>query len=43
MGSQDGTTALTRRYFEAFSAYLADRGEPELGAAYDLGREAVTA
>jgi len=43
VGSQDGTTALTRRYFEAFSAYLADRGEPELGAAYDIGREAVAA
>ena len=46
MGSKDGTTdqtALAARYSAAFSAYLADRGEQELGAAYDLGREAVAA
>jgi serine phosphatase RsbU (regulator of sigma subunit) len=34
---------LAARYADAFSAYLADRGERELGAAYDLGREAVAA
>ena len=34
---------LAARYADAFSAYLADRGERELGAAYDIGREAVTA
>jgi serine phosphatase RsbU (regulator of sigma subunit) len=46
VGSKDGTTdqtALAARYSAAFSAYLADRGEQELGAAYDLGREAVAA
>jgi serine phosphatase RsbU (regulator of sigma subunit) len=32
---------LAARYADAFAAYLADRGERELGAAYDLGREAV--
>jgi serine phosphatase RsbU (regulator of sigma subunit) len=32
---------LAARYATAFSAYLADRGETGLGAAYDLGREAV--
>ena len=36
-------TALAARYSAAFAAYLADRGERELGAAYDLGREAVAA
>ncbi len=34
---------LATRYADAFAAYLADRGERELGAAYDLGREAVSA
>ena len=34
---------LAARYADAFAAYLADRGERELGAAYDLGREAVAA
>jgi Stage II sporulation protein E (SpoIIE)/Phosphoserine phosphatase RsbU, N-terminal domain len=34
---------LATRYADAFAAYLADRGERELGAAYDLGREAVAA
>jgi serine phosphatase RsbU (regulator of sigma subunit) len=34
---------LAARYSAAFAAYLADRGESALGAAYDLGREAVTA
>jgi GAF domain-containing protein len=46
VGSKDGTTdqnALAARYSAAFSAYLADRGEQELDAAYDLGREAVAA
>jgi len=39
----DGATALAHRYAAAFSAYLSDRGERGLGAAYDLGREAVAA
>ncbi|HEX6025895.1 MAG TPA: SpoIIE family protein phosphatase [Solirubrobacter sp.] len=46
MGTQDGTNggpALAARYSEAFATYLSDRGEQALGAAYDLGREAVTA
>jgi len=34
---------LSAAYAAAFSAYLADRGERELGAAYDLGRQAVAA
>ena len=34
---------LATRYADAFAAYLADRGERELGVAYDLGREAVAA
>jgi len=34
---------LATRYADAFAAYLADRRERELGAAYDLGREAVSA
>src|SRR5215208_2318345 len=34
---------LAARYADAFAAYLSDRGERELGAAYDLGREAVAA
>ena len=34
---------LATRYADAFAAYLADRGERELGAAYDLGRAAVAA
>jgi GAF domain-containing protein len=46
VGTKDGTNggpALAARYSEAFAAYLSDRGEQALGAAYDLGREAVTA
>ena len=46
MGTKDGTNggpALAARYSEAFAAYLNDRGEQALGAAYDLGREAVAA
>jgi len=35
--------SLAERYSAAFAAYLADRDETALGAAYDLGREAVTA
>jgi serine phosphatase RsbU (regulator of sigma subunit) len=34
---------LAARYATAFAAYLEDRGERGLGAAYDLGREAVAA
>ena len=34
---------LAAAYADAFSAYLADRGERELGAAYDIGRRAVAA
>jgi len=40
VGSSDG---LAARYAAAFGAYLADRSEQALGAAYDIGREAVTA
>ena len=44
VGTGDGTNGLAlARYSEAFAAYLADRGEQALGAAYDLGREAVAA
>jgi serine phosphatase RsbU (regulator of sigma subunit) len=47
VGTTEGTAAngaaLTARYSEAFAAYLSDRGEQALGAAYDLGREAVAA
>jgi hypothetical protein len=39
----NGAPALATRYGEAFAAYLSDRGEHALGAAYDLGREAVAA
>lgn len=38
-----GAPPLADRYAAAFAAYLADRGELGLGAAYDLGREAVAA
>src|SRR3954469_15527105 len=43
MDGTNGGPALSARYSEAFAAYLADRGEQALGAAYDLGREAVAA
>jgi hypothetical protein len=46
VGTTDGTNggpALAARYSEAFAAYLEDRGEQALGAAYDIGREAVAA
>ena len=39
--SAAATAALAERYAEGFAAYLAERGERELGAAYDLGRDAV--
>jgi serine phosphatase RsbU (regulator of sigma subunit) len=39
----NGTPTLAARYSTAFAAYLSDRGETALGAAYDLGREAVAA
>ena len=42
-GGTNGAPELAARYAAAFAAYLADRGERELGAAYDLGREAVAA
>jgi hypothetical protein len=41
VGKHEGAAALADRYAEAFGAYLARRGEEELGAAYALGREAV--
>src|SRR5215208_6918869 len=45
--SAPGATAppneLRERYHEAFRAWLAHRDERELGTAYALGREAVTA
>jgi serine phosphatase RsbU (regulator of sigma subunit) len=42
-GGSNGAPDLAASYASAFSAYLADRGERELGAAYDLGRQAVAA
>jgi hypothetical protein len=42
-GPGNGAPDLVTRYATAFSAYLRDRGEQGLGAAYDLGREAVAA
>src|SRR5919198_5868469 len=42
-GGSNGAPDLTASYATAFAAYLADRGERELGAAYDLGRQAVAA
>jgi serine phosphatase RsbU (regulator of sigma subunit) len=39
----NGAPALAARYAAAFSAYLDEQGERELGAAYDLGRDAVAA
>jgi hypothetical protein len=41
--TENGAPALAARYTAAFAAYLSDRGEQALGAAYDLGREAVAA
>jgi serine phosphatase RsbU (regulator of sigma subunit) len=42
VGTGDVTNGLAARYSAAFAAYLAERSELTLGAAYDLGREAVT-
>ncbi len=42
-GPGNGAPDLVSRYASAFAAYLRDRGEQGLGAAYDLGREAVAA
>ena len=42
-GPGSGAPQLAARYAVAFSAYLDDQGESGLGAAYDLGREAVAA
>ena len=39
----NGAPDLTAAYAAAFSSYLTGRGERELGAAYDLGRQAVAA
>jgi serine phosphatase RsbU (regulator of sigma subunit) len=42
VGNQEGAAgALADRYALAFAAYLGERGERELGAAYAIGREAV--
>ena len=43
MGTGDVTNGLAARYSAAFAAYLEERSELSLGAAYDLGREAVKA
>jgi serine phosphatase RsbU (regulator of sigma subunit) len=43
VGTKEGTNALVARYSDAFAAYLSHRDERALGAAYDLGREAVAA
>ena len=42
-GGSNGAPDLSALYAAAFTAYLADRGERELGAAYDIGRQAVAA
>ena len=42
-GPNNGEPALATRYATAFAAYLTEGGERGLGAAYDLGREAVAA
>jgi serine phosphatase RsbU (regulator of sigma subunit) len=42
-GGSNGAPDLAASYATAFTAYLTDRGERELGAAYDLGRQAVAA
>jgi serine phosphatase RsbU (regulator of sigma subunit) len=42
-GGSNGAPDLAASYASAFTAYLTDRGERELGAAYDLGRQAVAA
>jgi serine phosphatase RsbU (regulator of sigma subunit) len=42
-GGSNGAPDLAASYATAFSAYLTDGGERGLGAAYDLGRQAVAA
>ena len=42
-GPHHSAPELAARYAAAFTAYLDDQGERGLGAAYDLGREAVAA
>jgi hypothetical protein len=42
-GGSNGAPELAASYASAFAAYLSGRGERELGAAYDLGRQAVAA
>jgi serine phosphatase RsbU (regulator of sigma subunit) len=42
-GGSNGAPDLAASYATAFTAYLSARGERELGAAYDLGRQAVAA
>jgi serine phosphatase RsbU (regulator of sigma subunit) len=42
-GGSNGAPDLSASYAAAFTAYLADRGERALGAAYDIGRQAVAA
>jgi serine phosphatase RsbU (regulator of sigma subunit) len=42
-GPNNSAPELAARYAAAFTAYLDDQGERGLGAAYDLGREAVAA
>jgi serine phosphatase RsbU (regulator of sigma subunit) len=42
-GGSNGAPDLTALYATAFANYLSARGERELGAAYDLGRQAVAA
>ena len=42
-GGTNVATDLAARYAAAFTAYLEDLGETGLGAAYDLGRDAVAA
>jgi serine phosphatase RsbU (regulator of sigma subunit) len=43
VGTGDVTNGLAARYSAAFAAYLEERSELSLRAAYDLGREAVRA
>jgi serine phosphatase RsbU (regulator of sigma subunit) len=43
VGTPEPSHGLAERYSAAFAAYLGEHGEEALGAAYDLGREAVTA
>ncbi|HEX5618023.1 MAG TPA: SpoIIE family protein phosphatase [Solirubrobacteraceae bacterium] len=42
-GGSNGAPDLAASYASAFASYLSARGERELGAAYDLGRQAVAA